>query len=90
MRTCVLVCTRIHVRMCIYIYLHASVYTYLHGKNDTYVLVYTQVYTRVPKTYRYRNFANTVYVTVSRVNAYSGGELAKALRVYAICRPELG
>jgi len=33
----------------------------------------------VPKTYRYRYFANTVYVTVSRVNAYSGGVLARAL-----------
>jgi len=33
----------------------------------------------VSKTYRYRYFANTVYVTVSRVNAYSGGVLARAL-----------
>ena len=33
----------------------------------------------VPKTYRYRYFANTVYVTVPRVNAYSGGVLARAL-----------
>ena len=33
----------------------------------------------VPKTYRYRYCANTVYVTVSRVNAYSGGVLARAL-----------
>ena len=33
----------------------------------------------VPKTYRYRYSANTVYVTVSRVNAYSGGVLARAL-----------
>ena len=29
-------------------------------------------------------------VTVSRVNAYSGGVLANCPRVYAICRPELG
>ena len=33
----------------------------------------------VPKTYRYRYCADTVYVTVSRVNAYSGGVLARAL-----------
>ena len=33
----------------------------------------------VPKTYRDRYCANTVYVTVSRVNAYSGGVLARAL-----------
>jgi len=52
----------------------------------------------VPKTYlnqyRYRYSANTVSVTVSRVNAYGGGVLARAQqhcpRVYAICRPELG
>ena len=33
----------------------------------------------VPKTYRYRYFANTVYVSVSRVNACSEGVLARAL-----------
>jgi ABC-type proline/glycine betaine transport system substrate-binding protein len=31
------------------------------------------------RSYRYRYCDNTVYVTVSRVNAYSGGVLAKAL-----------
>ena len=32
-----------------------------------------------PKTYLYRYSANTIYVTVSRINAYCGGVLARAL-----------